>query len=153
MRYDCILVFWPLNKKTPLNQDYFNTVISFYQIYRSSTFQDSWLQKLFFKNIYLCIWLCRVLVAACRIFSCSLWDLVPWPGIKPRAPAVGARSLSHWTTREAPRSFVFKEEHLYIFHSWNICYAIIHFNTIISPRKYLNLSYYILYLYLTYNTK
>ena len=31
-----------------------------------------------------------------------MWDLVPWPGIKPRAPTLGARSLSHWTTREVP---------------------------------------------------
>ena len=35
-------------------------------------------------NIYLFIWLCQVLVATHRIFSCSMWDLVPWPGIEPR---------------------------------------------------------------------
>ena len=29
----------------------------------------------FFK--YLIIWLHQVLAAACRIFSCSMWDLVP----------------------------------------------------------------------------
>ena len=56
---------------------------------------------------YLCIWLCLILVVACgtfirgmRIFSCGIWDLVPWSGIKPRAPALRAWSLSHWTTRE-----------------------------------------------------
>ena len=27
--------------------------------------------------------------------SCSLWDLVSWPGFKPRPPALGALSLSH----------------------------------------------------------
>ena len=50
-----------------------------------------------------------LLVAACGIFSCSrrtlscsMWDLVPRPGIKPGPPALGARSLSHWTTREVP---------------------------------------------------
>ena len=32
--------------------------------------------------------------------SCGIWELVPWPGIKPRPPALGAQSLSHWTTRE-----------------------------------------------------
>ena len=37
-----------------------------------------------------------------RILSCSMWDLVPWPGIEPRTPALGAQSLSHWTTREVP---------------------------------------------------
>ena len=32
-----------------------------------------------------------------------MWDLVPWPGIKLRTPALGAWSLSHWATREVPR--------------------------------------------------
>ena len=31
--------------------------------------------------------------------SCGLRDLVPWPGIEPASPALGAWSLSHWTTR------------------------------------------------------
>ena len=38
----------------------------------------------FIFSIYLCTWLCQVLVTACGIFSCSLqtrscgvWDLVP----------------------------------------------------------------------------
>ena len=52
----------------------------------------------FFKKylfIYLFVylfWLHRVLVAAC------MWDLVPRPGIEPRPPALGAQSLTHWTT-------------------------------------------------------
>ena len=37
-------------------------------------------KHILFKKYYLFIWLCWVLVAACRIFSCSIWDLVPWPG-------------------------------------------------------------------------
>ena len=36
------------------------------------------------------------------IFSCRIWDLVPWPGIKPGAPALRAWRLSHRTTREVP---------------------------------------------------
>ena len=77
----------------------------------------------FLKNIYLFIWLHRVLVVAhgifivgvgslvvaCGIFSCgmgtlsgSMWDLIPQPGIKPRPPALRVWSLSHWTTREVP---------------------------------------------------
>ena len=32
--------------------------------------------------------------------SCGLWDLVSWPGIKPRLPTLGAQSRRHWTTRE-----------------------------------------------------
>ena len=67
-----------------------------------------------FKNLfiyiyfYLFIWLFRVLIVACRIFSCliwtlrfGLWNLVSWPGIEPGPPALGARSLSHWTTRNS----------------------------------------------------
>ena len=30
-----------------------------------------------------------------QIISCGMWNLVPWPGIKPRAPALGAESLNH----------------------------------------------------------
>ena len=33
-------------------------------------------------------------------FHWGLWDLVPWPEIKARLPALEAWSLSHWTTRE-----------------------------------------------------
>ena len=33
-------------------------------------------------------------------------DLVPRPGIEPRPPALGAWSLTHWTTREVPRSMI-----------------------------------------------
>ena len=32
--------------------------------------------------------------------GCSVWDLVPCLGIKPRPSALGAQSLNHWTTRE-----------------------------------------------------
>ena len=35
-------------------------------------------------------------------FSCGMQDLVPWPGIKPGPPALGAQSLNFWTTREVP---------------------------------------------------
>ena len=37
--------------------------------------------------------------------SCGMWDLAPWPGIEPWLPAMGAQSLSHWTTRELPHFF------------------------------------------------
>ena len=75
----------------------------------------------FFK--YLFVWLFWVLVVARRTFdlhcgmqtfacsmqtlSCGMWDLVPWPGIKPRSPAWGAQSLSNWTTREVLRLSLF----------------------------------------------
>ena len=46
-------------------------------------------------SIYLFIWLAPGL-------SCGLWDLLPWPGIKPRVPAQGLWSPSPWTTRGVP---------------------------------------------------
>ena len=72
----------------------------------------------FFKIYFIFIWLCWVLVASCGIFvaacgifscgmralSCGMQDLVPWPGMEPGSPALGAWSLNHWTTMEIPRS-------------------------------------------------
>ena len=37
-----------------------------------------------------------------------MWDLVPRPGIELRVPALGAWSLSHWTTKEVPLWLVFQ---------------------------------------------
>ena len=34
-----------------------------------------------------------------QIFSCGMWELVPWSGVKPGPPVLGAQSLSLWTTR------------------------------------------------------
>ena len=46
-------------------------------------------------------WLCHV---ACGIF-------VPLPGIEPAPPAVEARSLNHWTSREVQDDLIlFKEK-------------------------------------------
>ena len=43
------------------------------------------------------------------LFSCgmwtlsySIWDLVPWPGIKPRPPYLGGPSHSHWRRQWHP---------------------------------------------------
>ena len=50
----------------------------------------------FFKRIFI------YLFGGTRIFSCSMRDVVPWPGIEPGSPALGAWTLNHWTTREVP---------------------------------------------------
>ena len=34
-----------------------------------------------------------------------MWDLVLQPGIAPGSPALGARSLTHWTSREVPGKY------------------------------------------------
>ena len=46
-----------------------------------------------------------VLSCGKQTLGCGMWDLVSWPGIEPRPSALGARILSHWTTREVPNSF------------------------------------------------
>ena len=51
-------------------------------------------------NIIFLIFIFIYLFGSTGIFSCSMWDLVPCPRIKSRHPALGAWSLSHWTTRE-----------------------------------------------------
>ena len=48
-----------------------------------------WLHQVW--DLFVCLFVC--------FFSCSLWDLAPWPGIEPRSPALGAWNLSCWTTR------------------------------------------------------
>ena len=50
------------------------------------------------------IWLLHILVVVLVIFNlhCNMWDLVPWPGIKPQSPPLGVWRLNHWTTREVP---------------------------------------------------
>ena len=47
---------------------------------------------------------------SCSIWtlSCGIWDLVPWPGIEPRPPELGAQSLISWTTREVPHPCLFE---------------------------------------------
>ena len=49
-----------------------------------------------FKKIHLLIWLRQVLVVACGIFSCGMWDLVPC--------FEGVESFSCWTAREVPQT-------------------------------------------------
>ena len=69
-----------------------------------------------------------ILCATCKIFSCGrrplscgIWDQVPRPEFEPGPPALGAWSLSHWTTREVPsRLFSF----LLLFTFW-LCWVFI----------------------------
>ena len=76
----------------------------------------SWtrLAVFFKKKFFFLIWLCQVLVVdlqsslwAHGIFNCVMWNLIPWPGIKPRPPPLRTQSVSHWTTREIPRLVIF----------------------------------------------
>ena len=56
--------------------------------------------RILFLKIFIYLAVLSLSCSIYRIFSCGMWDLVPWPGIEPGPPALGARSLSHWTTRE-----------------------------------------------------
>ena len=77
---------------------------------------------IFFFNsyFYLFIWLCQVLVVACRIFSCGMWDLkFPDQGLNP--------GPLHWELRvltTAPRrkffSFIFKHDFPSFIEHFNI---------------------------------
>ena len=93
-------------------------------------------------NIYLFIWLCRVLVAACRLLSCGslapqlwhselsvvacMWDLVPWPGIELGPPALGVQSLIRCDTRKVP--VLFSSRNFMV--SWFTFKSLIHFELI-----------------------
>ena len=48
--------------------------------------------------------------------SCGVWDLVPWPGIIPRPPALGARSLKQLDHQEVPVFSFLRNLHT-VFHS------------------------------------
>ena len=86
--------------------------------------ENSIWKKIAFKKIYLFVcsgsYLQHVvsLVVACKPLVVGMWDLVPWPGIEPRTPALGAQSLSPWTIREALR-WHFKS----IGNKWKVSHA------------------------------
>ena len=51
-----------------------------------------------------------------------MWDLVTWQGTEPGPPALGAQSLSHWTTREIPKCRYLKKSRqldgMMVIHPW-----------------------------------
>ena len=65
-------------------------------------------------KLHICIWVLYPLkkkyLSGCtgifsysmQILRCSMWDLVPWPGIKPEPPALGVQRLNLQTTGEVP---------------------------------------------------
>ena len=54
------------------------------------------------KKTKIFIWLRRIPVATCGVFSCSMWDLASPPGVGLGLPGWGKRGPSYWTAREAP---------------------------------------------------
>ena len=56
----------------------------------------------FFYYYYLFISAAPGLSCGMRNLSCDMGELVPWPRMEPRPPALGSWRLSHYTTREVP---------------------------------------------------
>ena len=68
-----------------------------------------------------------------RTPSCSMDDLVPWPGMEPGWPALGVQSLSHWTTREIPFCLIFKVKKIKAgINRWDL----IRFKSFVRQRKH-----------------
>ena len=83
----------------------------------SAIFYSSLFSQVFFWCVFVCLGLsCSTrdllsslqpevsfwVVAHGMFFRCSVWDLVPWPGMESRPPPLGACSPNHWITREVP---------------------------------------------------
>ena len=60
----------------------------------------------FFKKIFIYLTV-PGLSCIMRTLSCGMLALVLWPGIELETPALGTRSLSHWTTRKVPEVLSF----------------------------------------------
>ena len=72
---------------------FISVMLCFWSVFSSHIFNS--LLKIFV-FIYLATW----------GLSYSIWDLVPWLGVKPGPPALEVQSFSHWTTREVPRAWI-----------------------------------------------
>ena len=72
--------------------------VSFFFYHLSYLFIFIWLHRLFIRA-------CSIFCFAMQILNCSMWTLVPWPGIEPGPPALEAQNPNHWITREVPCSW------------------------------------------------
>ena len=117
---DCI-VYGVTKSRTQLSNFHFhwNTSSSVFFIYIFT--QKSFLSKHLFVFIYLFIWPHQILVAAWNLFGFDMWGLVPWPGIEPEPPALGAQSLSHWTSRKSLKNHFLHVRHCSGFWGYRRC--------------------------------
>ena len=82
------------------------------------------------------IGLCQVFAVACGIFfSCGIWDLVSWPGIEPRPPALGAHSISHWITREVPEMPFKKAKYFWKYKEGAGCISLLRGQGAVGPLQ------------------
>ena len=80
-------------------------------------FSSQWDVFICLKNILFVYLVAPGLSCGMQTLSCSIWELVPWPGIKPRPLALGAWRLSYWTIREVSVFICFSLN--YIIHFLN----------------------------------
>ena len=90
--------------------------------------------KIYLFNYWVLVVASRIFhfLAACRIFccgmwtlSCSMWDLVPWPGMEPGPPALETPNFSHCTTREVPTAEDFNSSASFPkCHAWELLVGI-----------------------------
>ena len=59
----------------------------------------------------------KIIYLAAPVLNRGMWNLVPWPGIESRPPALGMQSLSHWTTRVLTLNYCFLTAFLSFLHS------------------------------------
>ena len=93
----CLIYLWP----------FFNRIVCLlFTDLLVSHWSDKCTANFFFPfsglPFYSWYFVCLFLVGDMLGLSCNMQDLVPWPGIKPRPPALGAWSLNHWAPREVP---------------------------------------------------
>ena len=116
--WTCVFIMWPEVHRCCSSQLIITCWVSGHPNLQGKSFLpcQSYSVQLIFLKKYLFLFICLCLVAAHRIFvelcmwtlSCSMWDLVPWPGIEPRLPTLRVQSLSHWTTREVPVQLILR---------------------------------------------
>ena len=98
--------------------------------YAFSSYKFSWFSCIshIFSGCCCCWFFLKKIYLAVLCLTCNMGYLVFWPGIEPRTPALGAQSLSHWTSREVPVSQIVML-HLH-YHSFISAYFLI--STVIS---------------------
>ena len=81
----------------------------------SGSLWSSWEDSLSIFKKYLFIFIYLAVLG----LSCGMWDLFPSPEIELQSLALGAWSLSHWTTREVPRFCILDPAFLRLYRGWN----------------------------------
>ena len=81
---------------------YTNVPVGTQQILKGTLWRSQGFLFFFFLSLAVPGLCCGMLIfiRGLRTLSCSMGDLVPWPGIEPRPCALAAWSLSHWPSRE-----------------------------------------------------